>query len=293
MEHMVLNFMSPPIPYFIGCGREHYAIGEKHINRYNLGCFDIVAVVKGKLYIGEESNKWEVGENEVLILRPDLYHYGVEDCREETSILWVHFNTVGVWAEHDSMADYMKNLQQLKNQHCIYDMPSSFISPISIPKYSRMSEKVLEYIKELARLQEEPRTIAAWAQQTTFQQLLQYLDCEQTLPQDLTAIHVAEMVVQFICDNYHRTITNPILKRELNFHPNYMARCMQKHYGVTPLEYLNHFRIDMSKKILLNTDYPIEKVAEEVGMEFSTFSNSFRKTEGVSPREYRKKYAKS
>jgi len=288
MDTTVINFMSPPIPYFIGCGIEHYEIGGKHIQRFNIGVFDFVVVVKGSLFIGEEEHKWVLRENEALILCPDRHHYGTAECTEETQIHWVHFHSAGVWAQHGSMQEYLQNLLQLKDQY--QDMPNNLINPISLPKHSRLSDKAINYVKELTLLQGEPRSIAAWRQQTIFQQLLQYLDLEQTLQQDLTAIQIAEKVERFIKENYRKPITNELLKQELNFHPNYLARCMRKHHGVTPMAYLSQHRIAQAKRLLLNTDYSIEKIAEEIGMELSTFSNAFKSQEGVSPSRYRKKY---
>lgn len=293
MDTSVLNFMSPPIPYFIGCGKLHYGVGERHINRYHAGIFDVVVIVKGKLYLGEEDKKWELGENEALIVRPDLYHYGYAECTEETELLWVHFQTVGVWAEHESIQEYLQKQSQLKDQHRVYGIPASLINPISVPKHTVLSQKALDYIKELVQLQDEPRSIAAWKQQTVFQQFLQYMDCQQSVKQDLTAVQVAEKVQKFIHRHYQQRITNAVLQQEMNFHPNYIAKCMRKHFGITPLEYLNQFRLEKSKKLLLNTGYSIEKIAEEVGMELSAFSNSFRSKEDVSPSHYRKKYMRS
>lgn len=290
MESTVINYMAPPTPYFIGCGVERYAIGERHINRYNIGLFDLVTVLKGALYIGEDDNKWKLEQQEAVILRPDLYHYGYDACTEETLIFWVHFHTVGVWAEHLNMQEYMQNLHYLKEKHRIYGIPSSFINPISLPKKSRLSDKALRYLDEIAQLGNEPRSIAVWKQQTVFQHLLQHLDCGQTLQQDITAMKIGEKTVQFIRENYQKPITNPILQEELNYHPNYIAKCMRAFNGFTPLEYLAYVRLEKSKRLLLNTDYSIEKISEEVGMELSTFSNRFKSKEGVSPLHYRKKY---
>ncbi|QDH23246.1 helix-turn-helix domain-containing protein [Saccharibacillus brassicae] len=292
METAVLNFMSPPIPYFVGCGNQPYAAGERHIHRHAIGIFDIIVVATGSLHIGEEENRWRLGEHEGIILRPDLYHYGVEGCETPTEIMWIHFNTVGIWAEHQSMGEYLLRQQDMKSKHSIHGIYASYINPISLPKRFRLSDKGLSLMRELLRLQDEPRAIAAWAQQTVFQQLLQAMDCEQSLEQDLTSIRVAEKVQRFLHERFNQPINNGLLQETFNFHPNYIARCMRKQFGVTPLEYLMEHRLNIAKKMLLNTGYSIEKIAEEVGMELSTFSNAFRKRESVSPLNYRKKYAK-
>jgi len=288
MATAVINFMAPPIPYFIGCGEQHYIIGEKHIHRYNTGVFDMIVVIKGKLLIGEEDKQWEVKENEALVLRPDLYHYGISGCTSETTIQWLHFNTSALWGEHESMQEYLHNLLSIKDQYTA--MPNEFISPISIPKYSTFSERACDYVRELIQLSNEAKSIASWKQQVVFQQLLQHLDLEQTVQQDITSIRIAESVSKFLKEHYQLPINNELLEKQFNFHSNYIARCMRKLYGITPLEYLTQYRLAQAKKMLLNTDYSIEVIAEQVGMELSTFSNRFKSKEGLSPSQYRKKY---
>jgi AraC-like DNA-binding protein len=292
VDASVIALMSPPIPYFIGCGTEHYRIGDRHINRYHIGHFDLIVVEKGTVYIGEGEKQWELGKDEALILRPDLYHYGFSDCKEEASIHWIHFHTVGVWAEHGSMQEYQQNLDTLKSKHQIYGIPGFLTNPISLPKHSKLSEQKRLLVQDLMEIQNEHRSIAAWKQQNVFQQLLEHMDCEQTLETDMPSQVVAEKAMNFIRNHYHIPITNKLLQDELNYHPNYIAKCMRKLTGLTPLEFAAQYRLEKSKTLLLNTEYPIARIAEEVGLGLSAFSISFKKAVGVSPLNYRKRFVR-
>jgi mannose-6-phosphate isomerase class I len=97
MSSPILHFITPPIPYFIDCGRAFYHEGERHITRNNIGVFDLVVVTKGTLHLGEESSERTIETGESFILRSDASHYGTEPCKTDTEIIWLHFNTFGVW----------------------------------------------------------------------------------------------------------------------------------------------------------------------------------------------------
>lgn len=60
MSSPILHFITPPIPYFIDCGRAHYDAGDYHISRNCIGVFDLIIVKKGILPIAENDLQWEL-----------------------------------------------------------------------------------------------------------------------------------------------------------------------------------------------------------------------------------------
>lgn len=125
--------------------------------------------------------------------------------------------------------------------------------------YMKLSRKSLEDIQFLHQLEQEPKSMRNWKRQSTFQRFLQHLDSELASLSDTTAIQLAEKIEWFIHCNYHREISNAILHKELNYHPNYLAKNMLKVYGMTPIEYLQYYRIEQAKKLLLQTNWQVAK----------------------------------
>ena len=71
----------------------------------------------------------------------------------------------------------------------------------------------------------------------------------------------------------------------------YLTRLFKEQFGVSINTYLLGQRITHAKKLLRFSDYPIEKIALECGMnDANYFSRMFKKVEGISPGEYRKKW---
>ncbi|OUR95667.1 hypothetical protein A9Q84_14290 [Halobacteriovorax marinus] len=62
-----------------------------------------------------------------------------------------------------------------------------------------------------------------------------------------------------------------------------------KSVGVSPIQYLTSWRIDLSKKLLTTTNQSIVEVANSVGYESeAAFSRAFKKTVEMTPGKYRK-----
>lgn len=292
MNASILHFISPPVPYYIDCGRASYQRGERHISRSRIGVFDLVVVTKGTLFLGEGRNEWVIQQGEAFILRPDTNHYGAAPCVEETQITWIHFHTYGAWDECDSMSACLDNQSALIERHKqnAY-LHHSEVCSIFIPRHMKLSQKAMEELEQFYLLDQEPQSLRNWKKQTAFQLFMQHLDRDLASLSDTTAIHLAEKVGVFIRQRFAEPITNSLLRKELNYHPNYLAKCMLKVYGMTPMEYVQHCRIEQAKKLLIQTDWSVSRIAEEIGFHHgSYFSYCFSNKEGISPMNYRRKF---
>ncbi len=290
MSDYIMHFVTPPIPYFIESGKHNFAPGERHVSRYSIRVFDMIIVTKGKLFVGENEKEWSIGKDEAIILRPDAYHYGTAPCEEETEIIWIHFQTFGAWEELQSLDEcyenqitlFEKHKQQAYLNHCE-------VSSIFIPKTLKLSRKSMNDLAEFASLDKAPRSIRNWRKQSAFQTFMQSINHDSAISINSTAMHLAEKIELFLRHNYTAKITNSVLKAEFNYHPNYLAKCMLKVYGVTPIDYLQQYRIEQAKKLLILTEWSIARIADELG--FSTaayFSSVFTNKQGISPANYRK-----
>ncbi|MCL6605564.1 MAG: AraC family transcriptional regulator [Paenibacillus sp.] len=294
MNSPILHFISPPIPYFVDCGHASYVKDDYHINRNCIGVFDLIVVLKGTLPVGENGRTWELHEGEILILRPDAHHYGSAPCKGDTKIIWIHFQTFGSWKECDSMNDCLDNQVLLIESHKqkAY-LNHADVCSIFIPKHMKISTKAMEVLDMFFQQENEPQSLRNWKRQASFQLFLQHLDRDLASPSDATAIQLAEKVELFIRRNYTSDITNTMLQKELNYHPNYLAKSMLKAYGMTPMAYLHYYRLEQSKRLLLQTAWSIARIAEEVGFHhISHYSSCFSKKEGISPLAFRRKFTR-
>lgn len=78
------------------------------------------------------------------------------------------------------------------------------------------------------------------------------------------------------------------LARRLGVSRNTLNRRFQQEYGITPGKKIRAIRVQQAKKMLVNSDHSVTKVAELCGFpEPANFVNFFRREVGQTPNEYR------
>jgi len=79
---------------------------------------------------------------------------------------------------------------------------------------------------------------------------------------------------------------------ELGRPPSTLTRRLQRKFGMSFTQYVGRLRVDKAKELLRRTKLTVGAVAGRVGIsDQSNFSALFRKFEGMSPQEYRKRFA--
>lgn len=289
----VLEFTIPPLLSYIAGGYTRFEEGDRHVSRRHIGVFDLLVVTRGCLYIGEEERTYEVSEGCALILRPDCYHYATEDCRETTEYYWIHFQTSGAWTATDAAPPIRVSEPYHGRTESQKFNARSF--PFGLPQFDRLSHpgKVEEALEQLISLEPEAHLSSSqFDQQVLFLQALRIFAAGRASGRATPATACAEQAAAYLRSRYREPITAQSLGESLNFHPVYVARCMNKEYGCSPMEYLLRYRIEQSKLMLMQTDYTIARIAEEVGFNQAPyFSSCFLKSEGISPRRYRQRFS--
>jgi transcriptional regulator GlxA family with amidase domain len=73
--------------------------------------------------------------------------------------------------------------------------------------------------------------------------------------------------------------------------PFAFSRLFKKHCGSGFVEYLNRIRTSKACYLLRETSHQVHDIASECGFSsISNFNKQFRKTEGISPRDYRAQF---
>lgn len=77
-----------------------------------------------------------------------------------------------------------------------------------------------------------------------------------------------------------------------HLHPVHFARRFSRCFGITPSQYVTRSRIENGQRLLRQTDYTIEHIAQLCGYDNGFyFSRMFAKITGTSPSQYRKTYS--
>lgn len=97
---------------------------------------------------------------------------------------------------------------------------------------------------------------------------------------------------QFIDENYFERITTEDVARATGITSKYLYKIFMTYLGIAPSAYMIACRLKKSKILLSDTDLTVTEIARSVGYtEPNYFTNSFKRSFGESPSEYRKRKA--
>jgi AraC-like DNA-binding protein len=98
-------------------------------------------------------------------------------------------------------------------------------------------------------------------------------------------------VYTYIRENYFRPISLQNIAKVAMMSPFTFSRYFKKNCGAGFVEYLNRVRTNKACYLLRETEYQVQDIAMECGFaSISNFNKQFRKTEGISPRDYRAQF---
>lgn len=96
-------------------------------------------------------------------------------------------------------------------------------------------------------------------------------------------------IKRYIDSNYQDNITLDSLAAMAHLNKYYFVHTFTKCYGLSPINYLNERRIEVSKALLASTDHCIAEIAQLSGFSSqSYFAQSFKKSSGMTAGAYRK-----
>ncbi len=109
-----------------------------------------------------------------------------------------------------------------------------------------------------------------------------------TEPQVVSANRQCAAVRRYIDLHFKESLTLDQLAQEVHMNKFYLSHAFKREYGVSPINYLISRRINESKYLLTETDLSMSQIAQLLGFSsLSYFSQAFRKTQEVSPMEFR------
>ena len=99
---------------------------------------------------------------------------------------------------------------------------------------------------------------------------------------------------EYLDEHFREKIVLEELARNFYVDKYYLTKIFKEAYGVTITAYILSMRITRAKSLLRFTDMTIEEVGAAAGMsDANYFARSFKKTEGMTPREYRRLWKNS
>ncbi|WP_409345150.1 helix-turn-helix transcriptional regulator [Paenibacillus sp. MBLB4367] len=101
-------------------------------------------------------------------------------------------------------------------------------------------------------------------------------------------------ILRYIEQHHSQDLNLDQLAETMGISPKYFSHYFKKTFGVNFIEHLNMVRLSHSKKLLKETALTVVEISEKIGyLNYSTFTNTFKKYFGITPSEYRRQTADS
>lgn len=246
-----------------------------HLHRHEEMQLTWVQRGKGTLLVGEQLH--DFGPGDILLFSANLPHLFKNDPQMKG------MQALSLFFSKDNLLWKLPELQRIA--HRLEHMQGAFQVKASI------AGEIRKYINDI---EERP---AAW-RLPIFIELMQRLLSgdeldfigQSTGPQvsDREGLRI-NIVLQYVINNYHRTITLEEVAKQIHMVPGSFCRFFKKRTGKTFIYFLNEMRIrEACRRLIAQRDRQVAEVAYDCGFRnVSSFNRVFRQVTGQSPTDYR------
>jgi YesN/AraC family two-component response regulator len=156
-------------------------------------------------------------------------------------------------------------------------------SGISLKAIHQGNESLFEEMLDLHIVAE----IEDWFWTTVISPIISILNDRQN-----TQYHnLSEKMIELVRRYYDTNLTLEQCAATLHYNANYLSGVFRKETNYSFSEYLAMYRLNMAKKWLAETSMPIKDIAAKLQYNNpQNFIRSFRKSEGITPGQYREKH---
>lgn len=231
--------------------------------------FFIVVCGSGKLEYNGELHSLSAGDCIFIDCHNPYYH---ESSSDLWNLQWVHFYG-------PTVANIYDKYVERGGQPCFH--------PDDLTRFGRTWATLYkiagssDYIRDM-RINEELTRLLTYLMEESWHPDNRHTGAKQ---QDLLEIK------NHLDKNYSQKITLDELSEIFFINKYYLTRIFKKQFGVSINNYLLQIRITHAKQLLRFTEKTVEEIGIECGMgTLYYFSRMFKKVEGISPSEYRKKW---
>ena len=259
--------------YLVACGMEDCDPGAA-CGPDIRDCFHLHVVRSGKGILRTGSHEYEIHGGQMFLLKDGEKAFYAADNDEPWSYCWVTF--------HGSSA--RKTIEEIGFRDGVYTLPSSVPPENFFDLIRKMHQK-----PEMNRINELYRNGILLEFLSLAMEAGGYTSVAAELQNKKPVEEYIDSAATFIHYNY-RTITVNDVVSFIGFSRGYLSSTFKKAKGISLQEYLLQVRMQKAKELLDSTNWQIQEISEKVGYEDQlNFSRIFRKYEGISPSEYRRK----
>lgn len=279
MDFILKNFETPVVVSKIANINYFEFTNQFHTEKDSHNFCELVYVDNGEISVSSDNYEGTLKSGELIIHRPDEMHSFLCEESNAPDIIIIGFECECEYLVPFANGPSALTPEQKKNlAEIIQEGMGVFASPYDIPCISNM-EKRSAYpfgAEQMIKIKLE--------------HLLITLIRKTTIVSDNRSIQPSGNLIN-VCQYIEEHFTEKILLDNLCFifctNKTSLCKNFKKKYGVTIGEYINNLKIKESKKMLREGTLSVTEISQKLGFtSIHYFSKLFKKSTGLSPKEY-------
>lgn len=255
---------------------EYYYVDSSH-PRYIMAFhwhneWELLRIVKGELLLTLDDKQYQIKEGDIVLIPGETLHSGEPlDCIYECLV----FDIYGLFGKTESVKSYLRPFYRMDS------LPERFFTNNdSIPKHvlDIFSEKNTSPCLELEAFSAVAGLFAWLIKEQKYQQISDKSRWSSRI----------KPVLEYIEDHYGEELSLDILANVAGMNARYFCKVFYSITHMTPINYVNFYRIEQAAFLLDRTDLPITEISQKCGFwESSYFTKVFKKFKNTTPKLYR------
>lgn len=251
--------------------------GNRHVNKHWHQSLELIYCTKGAITCFKNSQRYDVNEEELLLVNPNEIHSLYSSSQDKGIILQLPLEYfLSYYQEHknlyfDLSANPDKNPALLEIKACMLEM-------MRLKK-----ERNTGYDLRIHSLLYEMEYI-----------LITHFSCEKAKTNMVIKtqkyLNRLSDITKYLQQHYQEDIRQEDVAEYFSLAPQYLSRFFKKYANISFSEYVSSIRLDHAYKDLMNTDNSILKIAMDNGFANPrSFSDTFRNVYGETPSKFKKR----
>ena len=233
---------------------------------------ELLRIHSGAILLDYGSNQEEVGAGSLVILHPSQPHRGI--CtRVPLEYDTIMFDVRSFYNNTDACRQYLTALQEGRTR---------FLSHTDCASVLRCADEVTS----ISTCGIHALAVTAKIYQLIFEL---YDHCLQKIETADPFDQVMKQVITYIGENYAHPLSTALLSSRFGYSKPYFCRKFRESTGLTPLTYLNIYRIETACRMIKSSREEISTIAAACGFsDPNYFSRCFKSHFGHPPSYYRR-----
>lgn len=263
-------------------------VSNKYVNWHWHEEFEIGFVTEGSVILGCGNRNYQLECGDIFFINSNVLHSMHRNAAFQCAIFKSIAFHSSIISESITSVFYTKYLFPIlssvnfkeciiNKDHCAYQSMLNILENVWNYTYSEGADYELKVRNELSTLFGILNQIRKNIEENVSPQTLNYLPEKRV-----------QVLLDYIHTYYKDKITIESLAKNASISKTEVLRCFKSIIGLSPINYLNSYRLQRAAYLLINTENNIQEIAMDCGFNDSSyFSKLFKKNYHVTPHNYR------